>query len=121
MIVSEWAKVPTLSASIGAFRHGVIEIAQSGLGAVVFAAPGRTHISACALATELSEYGAHVLIVENGHARSPAETASQEFVLDEFLSPILDVMPAQLFAEALAQHLGISPRFRHISKVVTQL
>jgi glucosamine--fructose-6-phosphate aminotransferase (isomerizing) len=121
MNVSEWAKVPALSTSVGAFRHGFIEIAQPGLGVVIFAPPGRTHQSACALANELHDYGTRVLIVENGRTRSVDAAAYQGCEVEEFLSPILDIIPAQLFAHALAAQMNVAAGFRHISKVVTQL
>jgi len=121
MTVSELAKKPTLFASVGAFRHGFIEIAKPGLGVAVFAPAGRTHTSAHALATELSEYGARVLVVENGRTWDVAEAADEGPALDEFLSPMVDVVPVQMFAEALTRRTGITPGFRHISKVVTRL
>ncbi len=121
MAVSEWAKVPALNASVGAFRHGFVEIARPGLGVVIFAAPGRTHASARALATELSGYGARVLLIQNGHTRSVSETGQEQAKIDEFLSPILDIIPVQIFMDALARQRGITPGFRYISKVVTQL
>jgi hypothetical protein len=34
---------------------------------------------------------------------------------------MLQVIPAQLFADALARRIGVAPEFRHISKVVTRL
>jgi fructoselysine-6-P-deglycase FrlB-like protein len=121
MTVAEWAKQPVYHASVGAFRHGFVEITQSGFGVIIFAAPGPTHASAMDLANELSHYGAQVLIVVNGITKSMAETSPSPTVPDEFLSPILDIIPAQLFADALRQHRGISPEFRYIGKVVTQI
>lgn len=121
MVMSEWAKVRTLSAGIGAFRHGFIEAVHPGSGAVVFAAPGRTADSALALARELSEYGVKVLLVENGCLRSPNEEPRASPPLDEFLSPILDILPIQYFAELTRCRLGYEPGFRYISKVVKRL
>lgn len=121
MMVSEWVKAPALSASVGAFRHGFIEIAGPGLGAVVFAAPGRSAGSARALARELASYGARVLVVEHGSTRGWDEVPAEATDLDEFLSPILDIIPAQLFVEALARRRNIAPGFRYISKVITQV
>jgi hypothetical protein len=40
---------------------------------------------------------------------------------NEFLTPMLDVIPAQLYAEALAAELGVPPGFRYLSKVVKQV
>lgn len=120
MILAERARVAAIGTSAGAFRHGPIEIAQPGVGVVIFAAPGRSSDSARALAAELHEYGARTLLVENGRTRGLGEPAEPATV-DELLSPLLDVIPAQLFADALATRLGIAPEFRYISKVTTRL
>ena len=119
--VTEWSKLPVQSNSIGAYRHGRIESAGSNLGVVIFTGSGSTHTSACQLAEELTGYGARVLLVENGQTRSLSETAKPNKTIDEFLTPMLDIIPAQLFAEGLTRHLGITPGFRHIAKVVTRL
>lgn len=121
MMLAERARVAAIGTSIGAFRHGPIEIAQPGLGVVLFAPSGRTNDSAGALAAELSQYGASVLIVEHGHTRALSDPKSPARPFDEFLSPMLDVLPAQLFADALARRRGVGPGFRYIGKVVTQL
>ncbi len=107
MMVNEWAKFPAFGMSIAAYRHGFIESSDSDVGAVVFAPPGATQASALALADELKSHGARVLVVNQEN--------------DEFLAPVLDVIPGQLFAEAFARHRGIKLGFRYITKVVTQL
>lgn len=117
MMLSEWAKQPAFAAGIGAFRHGPIEAASADLSAIIFGAGGKTGASAWALADELRRYGARVLLV-SGHAVIGAQASPR---VDDLLSPMLDVIPAQLFAEALARHLNVPPGFRHISKVVTRL
>jgi glucosamine--fructose-6-phosphate aminotransferase (isomerizing) len=106
MIMSEWSKVAALNAGIGAFRHGFIETIYPGFGVVLFAPPGPTRASALALAEELSGYGARLLLVENGALRSLDEPATQAGAVDEFLSPILDIIPIQIYTEALARKLG---------------
>jgi glucosamine--fructose-6-phosphate aminotransferase (isomerizing) len=121
MMLAERARVPAIGMGVGAFRHGPIEIAQAELGAVIFASPGRSSDSAAALAAELAGYGARVLIVENGRTRGVDEPAVAEPGVDEFLAPLLDVVPAQIFADALAHKLGVGPGFRYIGKVVTRL
>jgi glucosamine--fructose-6-phosphate aminotransferase (isomerizing) len=121
MMLAERARVPAIGMGVGALRHGPIEIAQPDLGAVIFASPGRSSASAIALAGELASYGAQVLIVEHGRTRSLDEPPNHLIGIDEFLAPLLDVIPAQIFADALARSLGVEPGFRYIGKVVTRL
>lgn len=121
MMLAERARVAAIGMGVGALRHGPIEIAQPDLGAVIFASPGRSSASAIALAGDLAGYGARVLIVEHGRARSLDEDAAAALGIDEFLAPLLDVIPAQIFADALARKLGVGPGFRYIGKVVTRL
>jgi glucosamine--fructose-6-phosphate aminotransferase (isomerizing) len=120
MMCNEWAKFPAAYASIAAYRHGFIESADADVGYVIFAPPGKTQASALALARELESYGARVVLVGNGSSGTLAQPPEAAGV-DEYLSPLIDVIPAQLFAEAYARHRGIPPAFRHISKVTTTL
>ena len=119
MILMEWLKVPAVSASVGAFRHGPVEITQAGLGVVVFTAAGPAYESTDRLAAELEGYGAKVLVVEAGHPRLPAEPAPAVDPVDPGLATILNVVPVQIIAEALARRRWPAPGFRHIHKVVT--
>jgi fructoselysine-6-P-deglycase FrlB-like protein len=73
------------------------------------------------LAQELQGYGASVLLVERGHTRLPAEPGPGAGADDPDLVPILDVVPVQIFVEALARARRLAPGFRHIQKVVTHL
>ena len=91
------------------------------MGAVVFAPPGESQASAHWLAAELAGYDLKVLLVHNGVLLLPGETPPQADGVDEFLSPILDILPVQLFADALAKARGITPGFRYINKVVQKL
>jgi glucosamine--fructose-6-phosphate aminotransferase (isomerizing) len=122
MMLAERARVAAIGTGMGAFRHGPIEIAQPGLGAAIFAPPGRSRASALGMAADLVSYGASVLIVEHGRARTADQAeGATEAGIDEFLAPMLDVIPAQIFADAVARKLGVGPGFRHIGKVTTQL
>jgi glutamine---fructose-6-phosphate transaminase (isomerizing) len=121
MMVAEWAKRPAFYASIGAFRHGFLEAIEEGTGVVIFAPKGIGQQSAYHLTQELESYGARVLLVENGHSRLPGDKATLTPLEDELLSPMVDIIPVQLFVEAMAYERGISPGFRYISKVVKQL
>lgn len=122
MMLGEWAKHASIGTSIGAFRHGLIEIVDADTSVVVFGAGGVTDASTWSLVNELRSYGAAVLASIEGKLEKvddAAQPVAREF--DEMLGVFLDVIPAQLFAEAMARHLGIAPGFRHISKVVRRL
>ncbi|HVN52973.1 MAG TPA: SIS domain-containing protein [Anaerolineaceae bacterium] len=121
MTLAEWTKLPALSYSAAAFRHGFIETVQPGISVVIFTAPGPGHASALDLAAELDGYGALVHIIQQGSVfRLPGGTQPEEPV-DEFLSPILDILPIQLLAQRLADDRGIQPGFRFIRKVVRKI
>lgn len=121
MMVGEWAKLPAMYASIGAFRHGFLEAMNPETGIVIFASAGVSQQSAYDLAEELTGYGTTVLLVENGYTRLLHETHKVAALEDELLSPMLDVIPVQLFVEALARETGLGTGFRYISKVIKHL
>ncbi len=120
MMAAEWAKRSVLAMGVGAFRHGFIEIVQPGDGGVVFASPGAGAASARALAAEIGAYGGRTLVVVQGETYTPADAPRTDSG-EQWLSPLLDVIPAQLFVHALAAASGVPPGFRRISKVTTQL
>lgn len=121
MMVGEWAKLPAMYASIGAFRHGFLEAMNPETAIVIFAPAGVSQQSAYDLAEELTGYGTTVLLVENGYTRRLDEPRTVAALEDELLSPMLDVIPVQLFVEALAREIGVGTGFRYISKVIKQL
>jgi glucosamine--fructose-6-phosphate aminotransferase (isomerizing) len=119
MMMGEWLKGPAVACGIGAFRHGLIEIADERCGVVVLGAGGATAGSVERLADELRSYGSAVLSVVEGWLAASDERAERR--MDELLSPFLDVVPMQLYIESLARRLEIAPRFRRISKVITHI
>lgn len=121
MMMGEWAKRPAMYASIGAFRHGFLEAVTAETGVVIFAPTGVSQQSAFELGDELTGYGATVLLVENGQARRPGDVATVPPLGDELLSPMVDIVPVQLFVEALAREIGMGTGFRYISKVVKHI
>lgn len=120
--VSEWAKAPILVADGGAIRHGLIEIVGRDTGCVVFASPGWGRSPALRLAGDLHRFGAHVLVVDNGQTHRAAERSiTERDDDDDGLAPLLDIQPAYLFSEALANHLGAPPGFRYLQKIVDRI
>lgn len=118
MMLAEWAKLPAQAMSIGAFRHGFIEMVNDRSGIVLFGEGGSTRTSTRGLIDELSGYGAAVLSVVNGRT---APTLNGDYRAGDYLAPLLDVVPAQFFAEQMARTFNVQPGFRYIQKVVRQL
>ena len=56
--LAEWCKVPAMGLSAGALRHGFIEVAGPGVGAIIFSGDGPTQAASRRLAQELASYGA---------------------------------------------------------------
>lgn len=121
MIMGEWAKHPVLSFSAGGLRHGFIEALSTGTGAVLFASPGVSYPSNLDLGKELDSYGVRVLYISNGILYRKEEMPVQNGKGDEFLSPILDILPIQFYANHLANELEIPPGFLRIQKVIKKL
>jgi glutamine---fructose-6-phosphate transaminase (isomerizing) len=120
MITAEWTKRPALYASVGAFRHGPIEIIQPGSVVVLFSSP-RVRTSTLALAEELTAHGAACLYVENGRIGFPNENQSGVSSVDDFLAPILDTLLVQFFISAMAELSPNAQGFRYIEKVVKNI
>lgn len=119
MMMGEWVKRPAIAAGIGAFRHGLIEVADEHCAVVVLGSGGVTARSTADLSAELAAYGTTVLAVSEGQVVHPARPPVRHF--GELLSPLLDVVPMQVFAETLARTLGLEPQFRRIAKVVRSI
>lgn len=117
MMLAEWPKVPSQAFGLAAFRHGFIEAVAPDLGVVALAS-GSQRASVERLASELAEYGARVLLLDQGVVRGGADVPRTSAPLDEFLAPVLDIITLQHLAVRLAEDRGVEPGFRHISKVV---
>jgi fructoselysine-6-P-deglycase FrlB-like protein len=121
MMLGEWAKRASIGTSIGAFRHGLIEVVDEDTGIIILGSGGVTDSSTELLADELRSYGANVLMIVEGQTASTHQQDHAPREFDEMLSSLLDVIPAQLFAEALARQSQITVGFRHIGKVIRRL
>lgn len=122
LMLSEWARLPCHFAGIGAFRHGFVETVTPEMRVVLFAPPGRAEQSALSLGRGLPDLGPAVLRIAYGEivGMEDAEALTEAGPLpDEFLSPLLDVIPMQLFAGAISRVRGITPDFRYIDATRT--
>ena len=102
------------------FLHGPIAIVGHNFPAFLFAPPGRTLAGMKQLLTRLKKLGAETVVISSESALLKAATRPIEVPqrIDELLSPIPYIIPAQIFAALLAEAKGLSPdRPRSLAKV----
>ena len=121
MMVNEWAKGHALAHSVGSFRHGPVESADTRMGAVLFAAPNEYQAMTARLATDLHGYGCRVLLVQGGEAFAPGQPLPGAAPFDEFLLPVIDTVAAQIYVDSLTTAHHVAEGFRYISKVTAKL
>jgi glutamine---fructose-6-phosphate transaminase (isomerizing) len=126
LILQEAARLPAMSYSGGQFRHGPMELVSKDLGAVILANDGVTSSLNLKLAREIATRAGKVVLMEQtqlsavSHGYSPNLLVLELPSANEFLSPLLAVLPLQLLGAEFAQHFGIVPgEFRWSGKVIT--
>jgi glucosamine--fructose-6-phosphate aminotransferase (isomerizing) len=104
-----------------AFRHGPLELAGPGMAAVVLATEPETRRLDLALARDLVEAGASVLVVTpDGEAPRGAHAAATGYQ-DRALVSAVSIVPIQLLAWRLAVQHGRTPgAYTRASKVTTR-
>jgi len=102
------------------FFHGPLAVVERRFPVILFAPTGVTKQSSVELLTRLRDLHADSLVITND--KEIAVLASRSLVLsgeiDEILSPIPFIVPAQLFAAMLSEAKGLDPDApRSLSKV----
>jgi glucosamine--fructose-6-phosphate aminotransferase (isomerizing) len=106
------------------FRHGPIATIESGLPVFLFMPTGATYDDMLDLAIELQHRGAELLVIsESEQALSLARTALPIHAgVPEWLTPLITIIPGQLFALNLALTKGLNPDIpRGLQKVTRTL
>lgn len=106
------------------FFHGPLAIVERRFPVILFAPQGVTQQSSFDLLKRLKELKADSLAITN--SSKVVSQSSRSLLLpaeiDEFLSPIPFVIPAQLFAAKLAEAKGLNPDApRSLTKVTTTI
>ena len=91
------------------FRHGPIAVIQPGYPVILVAPPGRTFAGMAVMGEKLTELQAETLIIssENDLLRRGAQAMPIPSA-PEWLSPIVSVMPGQIFAMEQARARGLN-------------
>jgi glucosamine--fructose-6-phosphate aminotransferase (isomerizing) len=107
LLLHEAARTPCIAMSGPQFRHGPVEAAGPNIRAVVFPSPSTRELD-LDLATDLEQMGSLVRICDEG------QRAAHPF------APLIEIIPVQAAACALAQSKGIDPGdFRYASLVTS--
>ena len=123
----EVSKFPALDFDSAEFRHGPMEMVQDGFYAMIFAPSGETRDLEIKMAQDISIKGGKVLLVTDT-ADMNKEIMDDKNILtvildktEEYASQILQIVPVQLLANAIAEVRGFQPGvFRWGSKVMTE-
>lgn len=105
------------------FFHGPLAVVERRFPVILFAPEGATRQSSSDLLARLKELGADSLsITNNDNVVNSSTQAIRMPEMDEFLSPIPFIVPAQLFAAYLADAKGLDPDApRSLAKVTKTL
>ncbi|MGR6319866.1 SIS domain-containing protein [Micromonospora soli] len=112
LLLREAAHLPTASFTTREYLHGPLETAGPGRSVVLFGAAREVP-----LALDLARYGADVVLVTDSDADVPASGALLVVRLPRLGGLggcVLDILPVQLAAHALAQHAGRPIELRHM-------
>ena len=120
----EIAYVPSISSPAGESKHGPISLVEPGFPVVFVCPKDETHKTMIGNIMEMKARGASTIaIIEEGD--EAVKSLVDDYVevpkgVPEILSPILYVIPLQLFAYYVAVHRGLDPdKPRNLAKSVT--
>lgn len=120
LFINEVAKFPCKSIDSGEFRHGPWEIIDENFTGIVLAPQGVTYQLSCRLAQDIVERGGNALLLTNHEPGlvHPGIFTVKLPATEEFLAPLVDILPIQLTANFLAESKNVIPgKFRWSSKI----
>jgi fructoselysine-6-P-deglycase FrlB-like protein len=119
LLWQEGAKSPATAMGSGSFRHGPQEMVTRETRFILWIDGETMRDQDLAMARDLRGWGAAVMLVGS---RLPGDAGDLVFELPHMppgWPPVIDIVPAQLAAEALARHCGADcDTFRHASYIV---
>lgn len=121
--LKEIAYIPTEAYAAGEMKHGPIALLSEGSPVVVVGTDGRTYDKLVSNIQEVKARGARVLAVASEGNTTIAESADHVLYVPrthEMVSPLLSVVPLQLFAYHVARARGEKvDQPRNLAKTVT--
>lgn len=118
LFLREVSRCPAFYELCGEFRHGPMEIVDDAFYGVLIASKEETFPLQQRLAKDICAHGGHLIAIACEPIEG-VETIVMPQVSDE-LSPLMTILPIQLYADHMAKHKGIEPgAFRWGSKITT--
>ena len=120
--LQEMALLAAMSYSAADFEHGPLALAERGLPVLAVAPRGPELEAQVELLTKLkSEHGARLLVVSDAEAaRSIDEGLPLPDGIPPWLEPIVEIVPAQLYAYHLTVARGLDPEHPRTIRKVTE-
>ena len=120
--LQELALVAAMPYSAADFEHGPLALAEPGLPVLAVAPSGPELEAQVALLGRLKEeHGARLLVISDAHAaRDIDEGLALPDGIPPWLAPIVEILPAQLYAYHLTVARGLNPEHPRTIKKVTE-
>lgn len=119
LFLREIACYPAFSELGGEFRHGPMEMVHEHFYGIVVAANDATTGLAHKMTAEIQEHGGHVVAISNENWLDVPTIVVPE--TEEWLSPLVTILPIQLYADSLAKQKGRrAGSFRWGSKITRE-
>ena len=120
LVLQEAARKPAAGFVGSQFRHGPMEMLSPQLATLLFTLPGRTLALSQGMAKDIGDRGGTLVTIgtkvpglDNAHVPLPE--------MNEWVSPMVDIVVVQLLVAKLAEAAGIVPgEFRWAGKVIQQ-
>ncbi len=107
--LAEAARVPAVGFGLEQFLHGPQTMLQAETPVIVFDGPGAAGERTATVVRAALDLGAAVAVVGAAQPQSAGARWLRTHPVGELLAPIVDVVPLQLFAAALAGARGVNP------------
>jgi glutamine---fructose-6-phosphate transaminase (isomerizing) len=121
--LKEISYIPTDAYAAGEMKHGAIALLEEGSPVLVVATDSRVYDKLISNVQEVRARGARVIAVGSEGNQTLREMADEILYVprtDEMLSPLLSIVPLQLFAYYVAKHKGEKvDQPRNLAKTVT--
>lgn len=118
----EIVKFPAMAFDEAEFKHGPLEMVEPGFHAVIFAPAGPGSVMNIKMAENIVSKGGMAVLITDEDCR--VEANERLFLIrlektEEYLVPLIQILPIQLMADYLAKQKGIpAGTFRWGSKVM---